>query len=148
MKELLLLIRQFDFRGLFIAPTKNGVLQFFRYVFVGGIATAADWGVLYLLTSVAGIHHLVSAVISFLAGLAVNFFLSKLFVFRENEARTNASAEFIGYGLIGAAGLGITEVIMFMMTDKLAVHYMISKATATMIVLAWNYLARKKIIYR
>ena len=148
MKELFLMIRRFDFRGLFVTPTKNSALQFFRYVFVGGIATVADWGILYLLTSVAGIHHLVSAVISFLAGLTVNFALSKLFVFKADEARINASAEFIGYGLIGAAGLGITEAIMFVMTDRLAVHYMISKMTATAIVLVWNYLARKKIIYR
>lgn len=148
MKELFGMIRRFDLRGLFITPTKNGALQFFRYVFVGGIATVADWGILYLLTSVAGIHHLVSAVIAFLAGLAVNFVLSKLFVFRADEARTGVSGEFIGYGLIGAAGLGITEVIMFVMTDRMAVHYMVSKMTATAVVLVWNYLARKKILYR
>ena len=58
------------------------------------------------------------------------------------------SGEFIGYGLIGAAGLGITEVIMFVMTDRMAVHYMVSKMTATAVVLVWNYLARKKILYR
>ena len=148
MKELFLMIRRFDLKGLFITPTKNSILQFFRYVFVGGIATVADWGILYFLTSAAGIHHLVSAVISFLAGLAVNFVLSRFFVFKADEARFNASAEFIGYGLIGAAGLGITEAIMFVMTDRLSVHYMISKMTATAIVLVWNYIARKKIIYR
>ena len=148
MKELFGLIRRFDFRGLFITPTKNSALQFFRYVFVGGIATVVDWGILYLLTSVAGIHHLVSAVIAFLAGLVVNFSLSKLFVFKADEAKTGAYGEFIGYGLIGAAGLGITETIMFVMTDRLAVHYMVSKITATAVVLVWNYFARKKIIYK
>lgn len=148
MKEFWELLKRFDLRGIFISPTKNGFLQFFRYVFVGGIATVVDWGILFLLTDFAHVYHLVSAVIAFVAGLVANFFLSQLLVFKANEARVNAVMEFICYALIGVVGLGITELILLLLTNLWHIHYMISKMLATVVVLAWNYIARKKIIYK
>lgn len=148
MKEFLELLKRFDWKGLFITPTKNGFLQFFRYVFVGGIATVVDWGILFLLTDFARIHHLISAVIAFTGGLITNFFLSRLLVFKANEARVNAVMEFLSYTLIGIIGLGITELILFLLTDCGQLHYMLSKVIATVIVLAWNYIARKLFVYK
>ena len=148
MKEFLELLKQLDIKGLFINPTTNGFIQFFRYVFVGGIATVVDWGVLYVLTSVCGIYHLVSAVVSFIAGLMTNFFLSKLLVFKANEAKVDSLTEFLGYALIGVVGLGLTELIMYVGTDCFGLYYMIPKVLATVIVLIWNYFARKKLLYK
>ena len=148
MKEFFELLKKFDIKGILITPTKNGFLQFVRYAFVGGIATVVDWGALFLLTEIAHIYHLVSAIIAFVAGLITNFLLSKLLVFNANEVKVNPTLEFISYGMIGVVGLGITEAILFLLTNCLSVHYMISKMIATVIVLAWNYLARKKILYK
>jgi putative flippase GtrA len=148
MKEFFELLKQFDLKGIFLTPTKNGFLQFFRYIFVGGIATIVDWGVLFVLTDCVQIYHLISAVIAFVAGLLANFTLSKLLVFSGNEAKVNPLMEFVSYALIGIVGLGITELIMFLFTNFAQFHYMISKVIATVIVLAWNYIARKRIVYR
>ena len=148
MKEFLELLKKLDLKGIFVTPTKNEFLQFFRYIFVGGIATVADWGTLYLLTEYAHVYHLVSAVIAFTVGLIVNFILSRLLVFSANEAKTGKALEFIGYAVIGVIGLGITEGIMFLLTNQLGAHYMLSKAIATVVVLVWNYIARKKLLYK
>lgn len=148
MQEFLALLKRFDLKGIFITPTSNAFLQFFRYLFVGGVATIADWGTLFLLTEYAHVNHLVSAVFAFIAGLLVNFVLSKLLVFKMNEVRTSVWGEFAGYAVIGVVGLGITELIMYLLTDRMSVHYMISKAIATAIVLVWNYAARKKLLYK
>ena len=148
MKEFLLLLKRFDLKGIFLTPTKNGFLQFFRYLFVGGIATVVDWGVLFALTELLQLHYLVSAVFAFVAGLGTNFLLSKLLVFSANEAKANAVLEFLGYALIGLVGLGITELMMFLLTHSLSLHYMLSKAVATAVVLVWNYLARKILLYK
>lgn len=148
MKEFIELLKKFDLNGIFILPTKNLFLQFMRYIFVGGIATIVDLTILFLLTDYAYIHHLVSTVIAFVAGLATNFFLSKCLVFKANKARVNVVMEFISYAIIGVIGLSITELIMYFFTDNLHLYYMISKVVATVIVLFWNYIARKIIIYK
>ena len=147
MKELFQLMKNVDIKGLFIVPTQNGFLQFFRYAFVGGIATIVDWSTLFLLTDIVSIYYLFSARFSFLAGLIVNFLLSKLMVFKTEEAKVNGVLEFVAYAIIGAVGLGLTELIMLGFTDFLKLHYMMSKVIATVMTLVWNYIARKRIIY-
>lgn len=148
MKEFFDLLKKFDLKGIFLTPTKNGFLQLFRYLFVGGIATVVDWGVLFGLTELFNVHKMVSAVFGFVAGLSTNYLLSKLLVFRANEARTNGMLEFLGYAVIGLIGLGITELILLLGNSFPTVHYMAFKAVATVVVLAWNYLARKILLYK
>lgn len=147
MKELFQLMKNVDIKGLFIVPTQNGFLQFFRYAFIGGIATIIDWSTLFILTDIVSIHYLFSACFSFLVGLIVNFLLSKLMVFKAEEAKVNGVLEFVAYAIIGAVGLGLTELIMLGFTDFLKLHYMMSKVIATVMTLVWNYIARKRIIY-
>ena len=147
MKEFFDLLKRFDLKGLFLTPTKNGFLQFFRYLFVGGIATVVDWGVLLALTELVGIHEMISAAFGFVAGLATNYLLSKLLVFRANEANARGVLEFLGYALIGLMGLGITELLLWI-GARFSLHYMVLKAIATAVVLAWNYLARRFWLYK
>ena len=147
MKELFQLMKNVDIKGLFIVPTQNGFLQFFRYAFIGGIATIIDWSTLFILTDIVSIHYLFSACFSFLVGLIVNFLLSKLMVFKAEEAKVNGVLEFVAYAIIGAVGLGLTELIMLGFTVFLKLHYMMSKVIATVMTLVWNYIARKRIIY-
>ena len=146
MREFFLLVKSFNLKGLFINPTENSFLQFFRYAFVGGIATVADWGVLYLFTEI-GLYYLFSGIIAFFAGLLVNFLLSKFFVFNGSETKVGAVLEFVGYAMIGAIGLGLTVFIMYLLTECIGFYYMLSKVIATVIVLFWNYIARKKLLY-
>ena len=141
MRECFDLLRRFDLRGIFLSPTQNGFLQFFRYAFVGGIAALVDWGTLFLLTDGLHLHYLVSAILAFAAGLAVNFLLSKRFVFRAQTARMHPAAEFAAYALIGVIGLGLTELILWLLAPVM--HYMLAKLIATAVVLVWNYAARK-----
>lgn len=147
MKELLELIFSFRLKDLFFTPTTNGMIQFFRYAFVGGVATIVDWGVQFIATE-AGLHYLISAILAFILGLICNFALSKLFVFNAQEARVNPVAEFVSYGIIGVIGLGITVLIMYVLTDIFKIYFMFSKIIATLIVLFWNYFARKTFLYK
>ncbi len=124
----------------------NPLLQFFRYAFVGAIATVGDWGLLYVLEFL-GMNTLLAAALGFLLGLAINFLLSKKFVFSAEDAKVNAAGEFIVYGIIGIAGLAITEGIMYVLTYKLSIYFMIAKAISTAIVFVWNFTARKMLLY-
>ena len=56
MKEFFSILFSFNFKKIFYEPTRNALLQFFRYAFVGGWATVADWGVFALFNEVMKIH--------------------------------------------------------------------------------------------
>ena len=132
---------------LFKEETDNTLIQLFRYGFVGGAAFLVDYVVLVLLTEVFGMHYLLSATISFILGLVTNYLLSVVWVFNKRTLG-NRWAEFAVFAIIGVIGLGLNALIMYVCTDKLGIHYMISKIISTVIVFFWNFFARKIILFK
>lgn len=153
MKELFSLLITFRFKKLFFEPTKNNIIQFFRYCFVGGIATVVEGGALWL------IQHFIfsdekplliylSQAIAFVLGTVTNFILSRLFVFQANDKTMRITGEFIVVFIISAVGLLMKEGLLWCFNIKLGIHYMLVWAVSTAIVLIWNYVARRIFIYK
>lgn len=145
MKEFIDALLHFDMDALFRRKTTNTFIQFFRYIFVGGISFVVDAAVLWLCERF--MHYLIAAAIAFIAGLAVNYVLSVCFVFSESASVNSRTKEFIIYVIIGVIGLLLTEALMYLCTDVIGLYFMLSKIIASAIVLAWNFIARKKILY-
>lgn len=116
--------------------------QFLRYAVVGGLAFAVDAGLLWALTALAGIYYLLSAAISFTAGLVVNYLLSRFWVF-DRRTLSSTTLEFTIFTLIGIVGLGLNQLLMWGFTEKLGVYYLLSKCFAAGFVLLWSFGARK-----
>ena len=145
MKEFFDALIKLDIKRLFREKTTNSYIQFFRYIFVGGFAFLADAFSLWLCEKV--MHYMFAAAVAFVIGLTVNYLLSVLFVFSESAEVKNKAKEFLVYAVIGVIGLGLTEVIMYILTDLCHFYFMLSKVIAAIIVLVWNFVARKKILY-
>ena len=95
-----------------------------------------------------GFYVYIAQGIAFVLGLITNFILSKLFVFQEKSEKTNAAGEFIAYAVIGVVGLGIKELLLWLFNVQIGWHYMIVWVISTIIVLVWNYAARRILLYR
>jgi putative flippase GtrA len=134
-------------RQLVVEPTESTAVQFIRYVFVGGFAFLLDFGTLYLLTSRAGVHYLLSAALAFLVGLAANYLLSRAWVFPRRLLR-NASIEFAVFAVIGLVGLGLNELGIWLLSSIVGMHYLVSKMCTTAVVFFWNFTARKLSLFR
>lgn len=122
-------------------------MQFFRYIFVGGASFVTDYVLLRIITE-AGVYYLISGAISFVAGLAVNYALSKLLVFQNKTSGAEQAKEIFVFAVVAVTGLALTEGFMWFFTEKLLWHYMISKIAAAIIVLFWNFFAKKLLLYR
>lgn len=149
MKELFRLIFALDFKGLFIEKTDNGMIKFFRYVFVGGIAFVIDY-IFFTLVCLIGDSRLITVLATtagFIAGLIANFILSKKFVFQESANTKNTRNEFIGYTVIGIIGWFLNVLLMLLATELLFMNRYIAKVVVAAIVLVYNYLARKIFLY-
>ena len=133
-------------RTVLFGTSGNVLHQFTRYWIVGGLAFVVDFGSLYLLTEFAGLHYLVSAAVAFLFGLVTNYLLSRAWVF-DRRTMDTATAEFAIFTMIGLVGLGLNEVIIWSLREKGHLHYLLSKAIASAIVLIWNFGARKVALF-
>lgn len=147
MKECIDILRRRDFKALFIEPSNNLFIQMFRYLFVGGGAFIVDAGSLYVLY-LLGMDKFIATACGFILGLIVNFALSKLLVFKKEDAKVGSVVEFIAYGAIGLIGLGLTELLIYFFTDILPLHILLAKIFAAAIVLIWNFAARKITLYK
>lgn len=121
--------------------------ELIRYFVASGIALLVDVGTLYLLTSFVGVHYLVSAAIGFTLGLVTIYMLSIRWVFSKRRLKKTHHELFI-FTLIGIGGLGINELGLFLLTDLLQFHFMISKLFVTGLVFSWNFGIRKLVLFR
>ena len=131
---------------LFRDPTDNIMIQLFRYVFVGGTAFVVDFFFLYFFSDICGIYYLISAVFSFIISVLVNYVMSTRWVFNQDNIE-NKVVEFNLFMLISTIGLVFTEILLYFFTDICGIHYLISKIISAVIVLFWNFLARRVMFY-
>lgn len=131
---------------LFKQPTDNIFIQLFRYIFVGGTAFLVDFFFLYFFSDVCGIYYLISAVLSFIISVLVNYVMSTRWVFNQDNIE-NKVLEFNLFILISTIGLVFTEILLYFFTDIVGLYYLISKIISAIIVLFWNFLARRVMFY-
>jgi len=130
--------------------------EFSRYVLVGGLAFGLDFAVLYLAKTFlfphlgsAGI--LLAAALGFTAGLVFNYIFSLIFVFKhiDEKAKRHKFRSFALFALIGVIGLLLTELCMYAGVSLFGPEwYLFVKIFTAGIVLLWNYLGRKILIFK
>ena len=135
------------FKRLFYGTTDRLLVQFVRYFFVGSFAFVVDFGLLYILTEYAGLHYLLSATLSFISGLLVNYIISCIWVFSNSKFK-NRLVEFLFFAAIGVVGLLLNDALIWLFTDCIGTHYMFSKIVAAAIVYLWNFFTRKYLVFR
>ena len=121
--------------------------EFVKYVFVGGICTLLDFLVLYLLTTIGGIHYLISSSVSFTLGVVLNYVLCSYWIFSYHRVKHHPT-EFMYYVLISLVGLGLNVLLMWVFTDHFGLWFMFSKLLAAGITLFYNFFARKLLLHR
>lgn len=125
---------------------KKLIEQILKFGVVGIIATVIDFGVLYILSQPLGMDPVVSAGISFCVSLVFNYVASMRYVFTHREDMSR-SREFVIFLVLSFIGLAINEAIMaagVAVLGSSALAVMGTKVLATVIVMVWNFVSRKK----
>ena len=144
---------------------KINIKEIIRFVIVGGIATVIDFLVMslfiyfinmdmfpnFLQVFISGKQLsatwvvVVGTGLGFLVSLFINYLLSCFFVF---EAKTEDKNKFIKFFLLSLVGLFIHLIGMYLLYDLLHFNEWIIKIFLTFVVLVFNYITRKKFIFR
>lgn len=83
----------------------------------------------------------------FLVGLAFNYIFSVLFVYKE-KGNSKTMGGFLLFALLSAGGLAIHLLGMYLGYDLLHINEWIVKIVLTAVVLVYNYITRKLLIFR
>lgn len=120
---------------------KKLINQIFKFGIVGVIAFLIDYALYNLLTSIFEINYLISNIIAFSVSVIANYILSIIWVFEVNHKQTKK--DFIIFVVLSTIGLGINELIMYLMVGKLGLNDKIIKLFATAVVMVYNFITRK-----
>lgn len=132
-------------------PGKQGFVgQFLRYFVTGGLAFVVDFGAFALALYYFDIHYLIANLIGLMAGNVVNYLLTVGWVFstEKRKMEKHVFLEVVIFVLISLVGMGLNELLMYVFVDMLTIQEMVSKVLAAIIVLLYNFLARKFILFK
>lgn len=123
--------------------TENLFIQIFKFVIVGGIATVIDFLLLFVFKDVIHLQVIVSNTLSFCISLIYNYIASVNWVFDVNREK-DSKKNFIIFLIFSIIGLIINDLIMYLLINTLDTF--ISKIIATLIVMVFNFVTRKKFL--
>lgn len=147
-----------DIKRIISGKTDNTFVQFFRYIFVGGGATVVQYFIEIFLVEAFSVNENISNLFGFIGGLVTNYIISTCWVFNASKVK-NKAAEFSAFALIGVVGLGINQLLIWTFSSPLAQkevlgsliptdkYYIVGQVIATAITFAWNFFARKILLY-
>ena len=133
------------------SPCRRGIVgQFLRYFVTGGLAFIVDFGAFALALYYFDIHYLISNLIGLAAGNVVNYLLTVRWVFstEKRKMEKHVFLEVVVFVLISLFGMGLNELLMYVFVGVLHIQEMVSKVGAAIIVLLYNFLARKFILFK
>lgn len=121
-------------------------MKFIIYLFIGGTAALVEWGLFYLCNTIWGMNYLMAVISSFVFSTLYHYVLTTMFVF-ESGAKYKKTTEISLVLAVSSMGLLFNLVLMYLFVSQAGMDAMLSKMLASCIVVAWNYLARKKWIF-
>ena len=120
--------------------------RFVAFVLVGGFCLAVNTALLWLLTSVLGLHYLASTLIAFFAITPLGFLLNKVITFRtpREHARIELPRYFFAMGASLAANLGL----MYLLVSVLGVWYLAASSLVVLTLVVCNFLTSDRWSFR
>lgn len=135
--------------------TDNEWIKIILYLAVGGSAALLEWGLFYLFLTLVfaelalGTTELtmLATALAFSLSTLYHYFLGNILVF-DSGSKYKRGTELSLVFLVSIMGLLFNLLLMYVFVTLLSWQPMLSKVLASCIVVVWNYLSRKKWIFR
>lgn len=121
------------------------LVQIFNFGIVGVIATIIDFLFLYIFRDVFYLPLVLSNTLSFCISVIFNYFASMMFVFDVDKSKSK-KRNFLLFIIFSVIGLILNDIIVYVVTEMIGIYYLLSKILATVIVMIFNFVTRKKFL--
>lgn len=119
--------------------------QFVLFAFAGGAATLLQYSVLIALVEAGRIAPAIAAVPAYICGAATSYLLNRRLAFK--SATAGGAGTVAKFLLVNLIGLGLNTLLLGLLL-KAGWHYLLAQATATILVLFWNFAGAKIFVFR
>lgn len=113
------------------------VMQFIRFGIVGASGMIVDFGVTWLCKEKLRWNKYVSNSLGFILAASNNYFWNRLWTFHSESVEI--VREYSTFVLIALVGLGLNNLIIWLLHEKAQLNFYLSKLIAIGCVMIWNF---------
>jgi putative flippase GtrA len=122
------------------------ILKLIKFCVVGFSGMFVDFGTTWLLKEKVKANKYLANSTGFVLAATSNYFLNRIWTFHShNQQIATEYFSFIGISLIG---LGINNLIIYILTDKFKLNFYLSKLFAVCVVTIWNFIMNYLITFK
>lgn len=120
------------------------LMELVRFGVTGGVCFVVEFLFLTLFVELVHMPVLWATALAFLISVAVNYALCVKWVFP--GAKEGSGKVRVQFLITSGMGLGLNELLMWLMNVCLGVQYQIAKVIATLLVMVWNYVTKRLVL--
>jgi len=111
--------------------------KFLKFCIVGFSGMIIDFGTTWLLKEKVKINKYIANSTGFILAATSNYLLNRLWTFQSEN--THIATEYISFMVISIIGLGINNLVIYLLTEKMKLNFYLSKLFAIGVVTLWNF---------
>lgn len=119
--------------------------QLSRYLVTGFSSAAIELTLLFVFRDIAELSIVISNSIALTIVFWFNFLVNRIWSFKSTA---NLRKQLAMYLVLFAFNLVASDFIMYLLTTKLSLQYLLAKVFAIGAVVTWNFFLYKKVIYK
>lgn len=119
--------------------SKAFLWKFLKFAIVGFSGLFVDFGITYVCKEFLKIQKYVSNSIGFTAAASSNYILNRVWTFQSKDP--DIVIEYSAFLIISLIGLGINNLILWLIITKFKMNFYLAKLFAIGVVTVWNFLA-------
>ena len=112
-------------------------LKLFKFCVVGFSGMIIDFGTTWLLKEKIKINKYIANSCGFILAASSNYFWNRIWTFKSYNNRIGT--EYLSFFIISLIGLGLNNLIIWILSDKMKLNFYLSKIIAIGLVTLWNF---------
>ena len=112
-------------------------LRFIKFCIIGFSGMVIDFGITWLLKEKVKINKYIANSCGFTLAASSNYLWNRIWTFRSQNS--HIGTEYLSFFAISLIGLGLNNLIIWILSDKLKWNFYLSKVIAIGAVTLWNF---------
>jgi putative flippase GtrA len=128
-----------------VARNNKKLFQFIRYLLVGGFSFLLEYGLFYVLWQIFSVHYLLANSIVYGSVSLINFLLNRTWTFNSSG---QLKRQLFLYIALVVFNFFASNGLLYSLTGLLLIEPLISKVIVMCLLVSWNFVIYKKVIYK
>lgn len=122
------------------------IYKLLKFCVVGFSGMCLDFGITWLLKEKAKVNKYLANSTGFILAATSNYFFNRIWTFHSHNQQV--ITEYFSFITISLIGLGLSNLIIYLLTEKLKLNFYLSKLFAIAVVTIWNFVMNYLVTFK